>query len=244
MARGGEPPAWSESPGWNPVSLWYNVEPVTPIKDQGSWQYLINRRDTSSRQTSPTRTMGSTSTTGWTIILPTILISGQAQGEQLILQIFLTFGLVQVHQLQNNSRDINLHGGIEKVVIIFHHYTMSDACSPSLVMEHVLWHPWYVDPHCSKSKVDNKVSNWKLKTAGGQQRVHPRDLGRLQPPQHPSVPGCQVWVYLDHTDQENSITCQIQIQNHTLRGLNLSWSYADQERITYRIFFLIITTIK
>ena len=63
--------------------------------------------------------MGSTSTTGWTTILLTILISWQAQGEQLILQIFLTFGPFQVHQLQNNSRDINLHGGIEKVVIIF-----------------------------------------------------------------------------------------------------------------------------
>ena len=157
MAWGGESPAWSESPGSNPVSLWYNVEPVTPIKDQGSWQYLINRRDTSSRQTLPTRTMGSTSTTGWTIILLTILISGQAQGEQLILQMSLTFGLFQVHQLQNNSRDINLHGGIEKVVIIFPNINI--PCQTHVVHRWSWEMSWDVDPHCSKSKADNNVSN-------------------------------------------------------------------------------------
>ena len=208
MAWGGEPPAWSESPGSNPVSQWYNVEPVNPIKDQGSWQNLINRRGTSSKQTLPTRTMGSTSTTGWTIILQTILISGQAQGEQLILQMFLTFGLFQVHQLQNNSRDINLHGGIEKVVIFFHHYTMSDPCSPPLVLRHrdtetclmipmVLWPPLF-------------------KIKGGQQRV------KLK------IENCR-WTTTCPSQRPGQTSATATSRRPRLPGLSISWSYRSRE---------------
>ena len=233
MAWGGEPPAWSESPGSNPVSQWYNVEPVNPIKDQGSWQNLINRRDTSSRQTSLTRIMGSTSTTGWTIILQTILISGQAQGEQLILQMFLTFGLFQVHQLQNNSRDINLHGGIEKVVIIFPNinipcqthvvhrwsWNMSYGTHGTLtpIVQNQRW-----TTRCQienwKLQVDNNVSipetwadfshrNIQASQAARSESISIIQIKRivLHAKSKSKITRCEVWIYLDHMQTKKEL---------------------------------------